>query len=89
MIRFAPAPATVLDIFARKPRLIADYETIVPELSASRNPGNHALAIEIASQPEKMRGFGHIKARNVESVKACETELLVLPRSKDTQASAA
>ena len=43
----------------------------------------------MASLPAKMRGFGHIKARNVESAKACEAELLVLLRSKDIQASAA
>ena len=89
--RLAAAPATVFDIFdfAREPRLIADYEAIVRELSSSLNPGNHALAIEIASLPAKMRGFGHNKARNVESAKACEAELLALLRSKDTQASAA
>ena len=31
--------------------------------------------VEIASLPAKMRGFGHVKARNVESAKACEAEL--------------
>jgi hypothetical protein len=36
-----------------------------------------------------MRGFGHIKARNVESAKACEAELLALLRGKDAPASAA
>jgi hypothetical protein len=36
-----------------------------------------------------MRGFGHIKARNVESAKACEAELLALLRNKDSQLSAA
>jgi indolepyruvate ferredoxin oxidoreductase len=90
-----PLRGTVLDIFGytqerrMERRLIADYEAIVRELSASLNPGNHALAIEIASLPAKMRGFGHIKARNVESAKACETELLALLSGKDTQASAA
>ena len=70
-------------------RLIADYETILRELSTSLSPDNHALAVEIASLPAKMRGFGHVKARNVESAKACEAELLVLWRNKDSQVSAA
>jgi len=55
----------------------------VPLRSSARH------AIEIAALPAKMRGFGHIKARNVESAKACEAELLVLLRSKHPQASAA
>ena len=73
-----PLRGTALDIFGytrerrMERRLIADYEAILRELSASLGPENHALAIEIASLPAKMRGFGHIKARNVESAKACE-----------------
>jgi indolepyruvate ferredoxin oxidoreductase len=90
-----PLRGTALDIFGytqerrMERRLIAEYEALIRELSASLSPENHALAIELASLPAKMRGFGHIKARNVESAKACEAELLVLLRSKDTQASAA
>jgi indolepyruvate ferredoxin oxidoreductase len=85
----------VLDIFGynrerrMERRLIADYEALIRELSVSLTPENHALAIEIASLPAKMRGFGHIKARNVASAKACEAELLVLLRRKDSQPSAA
>jgi indolepyruvate ferredoxin oxidoreductase len=90
-----PLRGTALDIFGYtrerrlERRLIADYETVLRELSASLNPGNHALAIELASLPAKMRGFGHIKARNIESAKACEAELLALLRNKDSQVSAA
>ena len=90
-----PLRGTALDIFGygqerrMERRLIADYEAIIGELSASLSPENHALAIETASLPAKIRGFGHIKARNVESAKACEAELLVLLRSKNAQASAA
>ncbi|MFZ0426212.1 MAG: hypothetical protein WAL80_25315 [Xanthobacteraceae bacterium] len=39
--------------------------------------------------PLKMRGFGHVKQRNVEIAKACETELLSLLRSNEVPASAA
>ena len=35
------------------------------ELLAGLQPGNHALAIEIAALPEKIRGYGHVKARNL------------------------
>src|SRR5258708_24331086 len=90
-----PLRGTVLDVFGyarerrMERRLIADYEALIRELATSLNPGNHALAIEIASLPPKIRGFGHIKARNIESAKACEAELLALLRRKDTPASAA
>jgi indolepyruvate ferredoxin oxidoreductase len=90
-----PLRGTTLDIFGytrerrMERRLITEYEALIRELSTSLDPGNHALAIELASLPAKMRGFGHIKARNVESAKACEAELLVLLRNKDSQVSAA
>ena len=90
-----PLRGTAFDIFGytqerrMERRLIADYEAIVRELAASLNPGNHALCVEIASVPAKIRGFGHVKARNAESAKACEAELLALLRSKETAASAA
>jgi indolepyruvate ferredoxin oxidoreductase len=70
-------------------RLIADYEATLRELASSLTLDNHALAVEIASLPAKIRGFGHVKARNAESVKACEAELLALLRSKEANASAA
>ena len=90
-----PLRGTALDTFGytrerrMERRLIVDYEAILRELSTKLNPDNHALAVEIASLPAKMRGFGHIKACNVESAKACEAELLALLRSKDAQGSAA
>jgi indolepyruvate ferredoxin oxidoreductase len=90
-----PLRGTALDVFGytqerrMERRLIADYEAILRELSTTLSPDNHALAVEIASLPAKMRGFGHIKARNVESAKACEAELLALLRNKDSQLSAA
>ena len=95
LTRLRPLRGTALDIFGytrerrMERRLIADYEALLGELSASLSPDNHALAVEIASLPAKIRGFGHIKARNVESAKACEAELVALLRGKDTQASAA
>jgi indolepyruvate ferredoxin oxidoreductase len=86
---------TVFDIFGytkerrMERRLIAEYEAIGREFETSLTPANHALAVEIASLPAKIRGFGHIKERNVETAKACEAKLLCLLRSKDVSASAA
>jgi indolepyruvate ferredoxin oxidoreductase len=58
-----PLRGTVLDIFGytqerrMERRLIAEYEATLRELSTTLSPDNHALAIEIASLPAKMRGF--------------------------------
>ena len=95
LARLRPLRGTPFDIFGytaerrMERRLIADYEALLRELSASLNPGNHALAVEIAALPAKIRGFGHVKAKNVEAAKACETELLAVWRTKDAPAAAA
>ncbi|MEX0809939.1 MAG: indolepyruvate ferredoxin oxidoreductase family protein [Dongiaceae bacterium] len=70
------------DIFGRSEerkmerRLIAEYEAIVERLLTGLAPDNHALAIEIATLPVRMRGFGHVKAANVEETKVREAQLL-------------
>ncbi len=56
--------------------LIADYERTVGELIAKLDPANHALAVAIASVPEKIRGFGPVKVRHLEAAKAEEKDLL-------------
>jgi indolepyruvate ferredoxin oxidoreductase len=55
--------------------LIADYERDIEELLAGLTPDNHATAIEIASLPEHIRGYGHIKAKNAASVGKQREEL--------------
>jgi indolepyruvate ferredoxin oxidoreductase len=57
-------------------QLIADYEKTVDELLAKLTPENHALAVQIASIPEEIRGFGHVKARHLAAAKAKEAKLL-------------
>jgi len=86
---------TPLDVFGRTQErrmeraLIADYEAVVRELATVLCPDNHALAVELASLPEQIRGFGHIKMRNVEKAKAREADLLAMWRGRDATASAA
>ena len=35
----------------------------------SLNGANHALALEIARLPEQIKGFGHVKERNLSAVR--------------------
>ena len=73
---------TALDIFAytqerrAERKLIADYETMLAEVLGKLTPDNHHVAVGLAAIPEKIRGFGHIKIRNLAAAKADEAALL-------------
>ncbi len=93
--RFKWLRGTAFDPFGRSAErrmergLIAAYETVVRELIAGLAPENHALAVEIARLPERMRGFGHVKERNVAAAKAREAALLEAFRAPVPAATAA
>ncbi|WP_230531421.1 indolepyruvate ferredoxin oxidoreductase family protein [Microvirga roseola] len=78
---------TPLDVFGytheRKTerQLIRDYEALVAEIVEKLNAENHATAVGLASIPQKIRGFGHIKERNLKTAKAEEADLLARFRS--------
>jgi indolepyruvate ferredoxin oxidoreductase len=57
-------------------RLIADYEMTLNEVLKRLTPENHHLAVGLAAIPEKIRGFGHVKARHLKAAKADEAALL-------------
>ena len=73
---------TRLDPFGRtaerrqERQLIADYEAVVGELLNGLTREKLALAVEIASLPMEMRGYGPVKVRNVAAAKAKEAKLL-------------
>jgi indolepyruvate ferredoxin oxidoreductase len=66
---------TPLDIFGRSQErrteraLIDEYRQTVLELVERLAPANHALALEIARLPEQVKGYGHVKARNLAAVR--------------------
>ena len=57
-------------------RLITDYETTVQLLLDGLDDHRLALAVEIASIPEHIRGYGHVKEAHLEQAKAREASLL-------------
>ncbi len=73
---------TALDIFGRteerkmERQLIADYYGMIDRLLQTLNTGNIALAAEIASIPEHIRGYGHVKEAHFDKAKAREAALL-------------
>jgi len=46
------------------------------EMLATLSPKNHRTAVELASLPERIRGFGHVKQRHVAAVAAERDRLL-------------
>ena len=54
---------------------IADYEAMLDEVLGKLTPENHHLAVGLAAIPEKIRGFGHVKARHLAAAKADEAAL--------------
>ncbi len=58
-------------------QLIAEYEHTIADLLASLDSGNVGLAAEIASIPEHIRGYGHVKEEHLHAAKQREAELLV------------
>ena len=62
-------------------QLIADYENTVAELLETLTEDNHDLAVKIASIPEQIRGYGHVKEEHIEKARTCEEDLLGAWRS--------
>jgi indolepyruvate ferredoxin oxidoreductase len=56
--------------------LIEAYFARIDELLKTLNSGNVALAAEIASIPELIRGYGHVKEKHLERAQAREAELM-------------
>ena len=55
---------------------IREFEALIAEIVARLDAGNHAAAVGLAGIPQKIRGFGHVKERNLKAAKAEEAELL-------------
>ena len=78
---------TALDFFGRTAErkmeraLIGEYETVVAEILAKLTPANHGTAVELASVPEHIRGYGHVKEAHLKTAKTREAALLAAFRS--------
>lgn len=69
--------------------LIKEYEARIAELMGALSAANYRTAIEIASLPMDIKGFGHIKDRNLETVRAREQKLLAAFRNPAAAPAAA
>ena len=68
---------TPLDLFGytyerkKERQLISDFEKLLSEIAANLTSDRHAAAVELASLPQKIRGFGHVK---LDAILAYESE---------------
>jgi len=73
---------SALDIFGRSEErkseraLISEYRASLDEVLARLTADNHALAVEIARIPEKIKGYGHVKERNLVAARGQWQELM-------------
>jgi indolepyruvate ferredoxin oxidoreductase len=78
---------TPLDIFGRtaerrmERQLIVDYESLIDEIAGRLDQNNYDIAVQLASLPDRIRGYGHIKERSIKEVKAEQQQLLEIFRA--------
>ncbi|HZH06843.1 MAG TPA: DUF6537 domain-containing protein, partial [Lautropia sp.] len=73
---------TALDPFGRteerrlERQLIDDYEALIDRLTADVDAQRVPVAVQLASLPEQIRGFGHVKERHLKAALARQEQLL-------------
>ena len=83
-----------LDVFGKTEErhteraLIGEYRSTVEELLRGLKPTNLAAAVELASLPEDIRGYGHVKARHLAAVKPKWERLMAQWRSGEQRQTA-
>jgi len=86
---------TALDIFGRTEErkteraLIGEYRASIEEVMTGLTAANHATALEIAALPEQIRGYGHVKERNLAAARVRWAELMAKWRHPQAAARAA
>lgn len=72
---------TIWDVFGymaerrMERQMLLDFEIAMGKVLVQLTPKNHAIACQIATLPQTVRGFGHVKARNFKAARAAEEKL--------------
>ena len=56
--------------------LIRDYKETITDIGIKINKSNYETAVKIASVPDQIRGFGHVKEKNIKEAINYRTDLL-------------
>tara|TARA_B100000953_G_C17974820_1_gene407232 strand:- start:253 stop:1131 length:879 start_codon:yes stop_codon:yes gene_type:complete len=57
-------------------RLVKDYKNTVLEIGKKLTLNNYDNAVDIASLPDQIRGFGHVKEKNLRVAEECKNNLM-------------
>jgi indolepyruvate ferredoxin oxidoreductase len=72
-----------LDIFGKtnerrqERKMIEDYIGLLDQIATSLDAANHAAAVKLASVPDEIRGYGHVKVKSIAAAKALEAQRLL------------
>jgi indolepyruvate ferredoxin oxidoreductase len=82
LAKFKGLRGTPLDLFGKtgerraERRLIGEYVTLVDEFCISLTKANRDVAMRLARLPEEIRGYGHVKERNLAAVETKREALM-------------
>ncbi|RZM04479.1 MAG: indolepyruvate ferredoxin oxidoreductase family protein, partial [Variovorax sp.] len=79
---------TAFDVFGRTEErrteraLIDEYRAAIEEVIAGLDAARHALAMDIAALPDQIRGYGHVKERNLAATRTRWASLMAAWRGE-------
>jgi indolepyruvate ferredoxin oxidoreductase len=74
LARFKWLRGTRMDLFGYFPerilerKILTDFEILVDQLAVEMTRDNYGIAVQLAEQPNAVRGYGHVKAGNLVQV---------------------
>ena len=93
--RFKGLRGTALDIFGKSEerikerKLIEDYIGLLDLIIQELNPQNHAAAVALASVPDEIRGYGHVKEKSMAAAEKLQQQRLSSFRQQESGVSRA
>ena len=92
--RFKGVRGSALDLFGKteerrmERELVEHYLGLVDEMVQRLSPANHAAAVALASVPDEIRGYGHVKEKNVALARTLYEQRLLAFRNPQAVAPA-
>ena len=62
--------------------LLADYELMIADLLATLSPAEMSLAVELASLPDQVRGYGQVREAAARKMRERQADLLLKWRGR-------
>ena len=73
---------TPLDIFGKtkerrhERQMIEDYIGLLDQIATSLDAANHTAAVQLASVPDEIRGYGHVKEKSIAAARELQEQRL-------------